>query len=102
DQVTQQNAAMFEETTAASHALTREAEQMTEAMGRFQVPEVQSSLIPDEPIPAAPSLPSEELEEAVSLPLAVGDDSPAVFDAPLNDPSEPMADVQEGDGWEEF
>jgi len=36
DQVTQQNAAMFEETTAASHALTREAQTLTQTMGRFQ------------------------------------------------------------------
>ena len=35
DQVTQQNAAMFEETTAASHSLTREAEALTSTMGRF-------------------------------------------------------------------
>ncbi len=35
DQVTQQNAAMFEETTAASHALTREAEALTGTMGSF-------------------------------------------------------------------
>ncbi|MBT2131359.1 methyl-accepting chemotaxis protein, partial [Aliiroseovarius lamellibrachiae] len=36
DQVTQQNAAMFEETTAASHSLTREAETLTSTMGRFK------------------------------------------------------------------
>jgi methyl-accepting chemotaxis protein len=36
DQVTQQNAAMFEETTAASHALTREAETLTRTMARFK------------------------------------------------------------------
>ena len=36
DQVTQQNAAMFEETTAASHALTREAETLARTMGRFK------------------------------------------------------------------
>lgn len=35
DQVTQQNAAMFEETTAASHALTREAQTLSQTMGRF-------------------------------------------------------------------
>ncbi|WP_424942731.1 methyl-accepting chemotaxis protein, partial [Aliiroseovarius crassostreae] len=35
DQVTQQNAAMFEETTAASHALTREAQTLNKTMGRF-------------------------------------------------------------------
>ncbi len=37
DQVTQQNAAMFEQTTAASHALTREAENLTETTARFQI-----------------------------------------------------------------
>ncbi|MEZ5769236.1 MAG: hypothetical protein R3D80_17345 [Paracoccaceae bacterium] len=36
DQVTQQNAAMFEETTAATHALTREAEALTRTTTRFQ------------------------------------------------------------------
>ncbi|WP_170162674.1 methyl-accepting chemotaxis protein [Pacificibacter maritimus] len=37
DQVTQQNAAMFEETTAASHALTREAENLTDTTSRFSI-----------------------------------------------------------------
>ncbi len=37
DQVTQQNAAMFEQTTAASHALTREAEALTGTTSRFNV-----------------------------------------------------------------
>lgn len=36
DQVTQQNAAMFEETTAASHALTSEAVNLAETIGRFK------------------------------------------------------------------
>lgn len=35
DQVTQQNAAMFEETTAASHSLTREAQSLNETMALF-------------------------------------------------------------------
>lgn len=35
DQVTQQNAAMFEETTAASHALTSEAENLATTMAQF-------------------------------------------------------------------
>jgi methyl-accepting chemotaxis protein len=35
DQVTQQNAAMFEETTAASHALTSDARSLMETVGRF-------------------------------------------------------------------
>ena len=37
DQVTQQNAAMFEQTTAASHALTREAETLTDTTSRFNI-----------------------------------------------------------------
>lgn len=36
DQVTQQNAAMVEESTAASLTLTRDAAQMTDLVGRFQ------------------------------------------------------------------
>lgn len=36
DSVTQQNAAMFEETTAASHALTREAQNLTDMIARFK------------------------------------------------------------------
>lgn len=39
DQVTQQNAAMFEETTAASHALTSEAENLATTMAQFVIAE---------------------------------------------------------------
>ncbi|MEP4199021.1 MAG: methyl-accepting chemotaxis protein [Aliishimia sp.] len=37
DQVTQQNAAMFEETTAASHALTSETDALAEAISQFKI-----------------------------------------------------------------
>lgn len=37
DHVTQQNAAMFEETTAASHALTQEAASLVSAVARFSI-----------------------------------------------------------------
>ncbi len=37
DQVTQQNAAMVEQTTAASHSLAREAEQLSKLVGRFRI-----------------------------------------------------------------
>jgi methyl-accepting chemotaxis protein len=43
DQVTQQNAAMVEETTAASHSLARETEQLSSLVGRFRVGEVKES-----------------------------------------------------------
>ncbi|MGR3491801.1 MAG: methyl-accepting chemotaxis protein [Shimia sp.] len=37
DQLTQQNAAMFEETSAAAHALTREAEELARLVGQFSL-----------------------------------------------------------------
>ncbi len=37
DQVTQQNAAMVEQSTAASHALSRETEELSSLVGRFQL-----------------------------------------------------------------
>jgi methyl-accepting chemotaxis protein len=40
DQVTQQNAAMVEETTAASHSLSQETEQLAGLIGQFQTDQV--------------------------------------------------------------
>jgi methyl-accepting chemotaxis protein len=40
DRITQENAAMVEESTAASHALRQEAEQLNELMSRFKVAEL--------------------------------------------------------------
>jgi methyl-accepting chemotaxis protein len=37
DQVTQQNAAMVEESTAASHSLAQEAQQLASLVSRFQL-----------------------------------------------------------------
>ena len=37
DQVTQQNAAMVEETTAASHALAQEATRLAQRMGELRI-----------------------------------------------------------------
>lgn len=45
DQVTQQNAAMFEETTAATHALTREAETLSDTMSRFKTGSQESNIV---------------------------------------------------------
>jgi methyl-accepting chemotaxis protein len=39
DQMTQQNAAMVEESTAASHSLAQEAEKLTSLIGQFKVDE---------------------------------------------------------------
>ncbi len=45
DQVTQQNAAMFEETTAASHSLTKEAENLSETTAQFRIGEETSNIV---------------------------------------------------------
>ncbi|WP_300029026.1 methyl-accepting chemotaxis protein [uncultured Roseobacter sp.] len=44
DHFTQQNAAMFEETTAASHALTSEADALASAVARFRLGEGQAEI----------------------------------------------------------
>ncbi|MCA0920123.1 methyl-accepting chemotaxis protein [Pseudooceanicola nanhaiensis] len=79
DQVTQQNAAMFEETNAASHALTSEAGSLVAAAERFQLREGTVDR-PDrhEPRKAAPA----KGRQAVNAP------------APLPDRSQ--------EGWDEF
>ena len=55
DHVTQQNAAMFEETTAASHALTSEADALASAVARFSLGNHESSKLSppkSNPVPA--------------------------------------------------
>jgi methyl-accepting chemotaxis protein len=60
DQVTQQNVAMFEETSAASHALAREADALTATTARFQVPTSSTPIAPASrtPVPAQRPVPS--------------------------------------------
>ena len=54
DQVTQQNAAMVEETTAASHSLATEAEKLTSLIGQFKTGDDARSTVPARrPPPAA-------------------------------------------------
>ncbi len=56
DQVTQQNAAMVEQSTAASHALSVEAAELEQLIGRFQVgAEVRQMPAPRAARPAAPA-----------------------------------------------
>ncbi len=65
DQVTQQNAAMFEETTAASHSLTKEAEILTQTMAQFRIGEDAGNVVsPDFKPAAAPSAPTPRVKEA--------------------------------------
>lgn len=84
DHVTQQNAAMFEETTAASHALTSEADALASAVARFQLGGA-SVVRPDQPV-------SEIATKPVRAPMTVGNAALKVDDVELSTTT----------GWEEF
>lgn len=53
DQVTQQNAAMVEESTAASHSLSQEAETLAGSVSRFQIGDTAAHSAT--PVPARPA-----------------------------------------------
>ncbi|WP_309090155.1 methyl-accepting chemotaxis protein [Phenylobacterium sp.] len=55
DQLTQQNAAMVEESTAASHGLSREAEELVRLIGRFKVGEPSIQSPTSRPVRAQPA-----------------------------------------------
>ncbi|MEO0390263.1 MAG: methyl-accepting chemotaxis protein [Pseudomonadota bacterium] len=78
DQVTQQNSAMFEQTTAASHALTEEADGLAAAVGTFTLGD--QVAVKKEPA------------RRPRVPLTVGATALAVPDIAAED----------SDGWEEF
>jgi len=86
DHVTQQNAAMFEETTAASHALTGEADALAQAVARFRLSEAGAPVANIAPPPAAPAPAPRPVVAAVTL------GNTALASAPQ----------AESDGWEEF
>ncbi|MBV7378804.1 methyl-accepting chemotaxis protein [Maritimibacter dapengensis] len=92
DQVTQQNAAMFEETTAASHALTREAESLAITMARFDTgkagPATRSAVLHG--LAMSPSS-SHGMKTSIPTNPANATQSPA-----------PSVDAFEDDGWDEF
>ncbi len=91
DHVTQQNAAMFEETTAASHALTAEADALVQAVSRFRLDT------------AAAQHPA-----ATAHPTAPRNTRPARTAAPAHPPVShgnaalDLQSVSDADGWEEF
>ena len=93
DHVTQQNAAMFEETTAASHALTSEADALAKAVARFKIDGLQTAQVKRPQRPAAPSPPRPASAQTRPAPAAAASHG----NAALNVASQPSAE-----GWEEF
>lgn len=74
DHVTQQNAAMFEETTSASHALAQRATSLAETIGHFRVgelPAVQAPAAPRSKAKAVAKRPPKASPPAVEGNLAV-------------------------------
>ncbi len=90
DQVTQQNAAMFEETTAASHALISEADSLANAVSRFEV----SSSGQTGPV-VERSTPSSEV-------VSPSAKKPAQAKAPVLQGATALDFAADADGWEEF
>lgn len=88
DHVTQQNAAMFEETTAASHALTAEADALAGAVARFKLDRAAAR-------PAAQATPAPSEAKVASEPVPATEGNAALKVAPSE---APVADP----GWEEF
>lgn len=86
DHVTQQNAAMFEETTAASHALRTETDSLVSAVSRFRMKGQGIQAQPAPTLAAKPANPRPQVAPAAMQGNA------AVDMAPELDP----------DGWEEF
>jgi methyl-accepting chemotaxis protein len=88
DQVTQQNAAMVEESTAAAHGLTQETDQLGRLIGRFQVSQVETGQ------PAR----ADKAKPAAAVKLASVRKKPA----PVAATPAPRGAKTGTDGWEEF
>ncbi|WP_212733841.1 methyl-accepting chemotaxis protein [Sulfitobacter sabulilitoris] len=90
DHVTQQNAAMFEETTAASHALTAEADALAAAVARFRLDPSDGTHGRGTVTPIRSAAPAPR-RTAAAVPVAHGNAARK---------EEPASDIDAG--WEEF
>jgi methyl-accepting chemotaxis protein len=102
DQVTQQNAAMVEESTAAAHSMARESQELARLVGQFQIGQ---SMAMDMPKPAA----RPEAPRAPAKPRAAAAPPPLRKAAPPRPNRGGVAALPEaapaaeaGDNWSEF
>jgi len=89
DQVTQQNAAMVEESTAASHSLAQEADVLAASVSRFRTGQAAAPVAAPKPAPAAARTPQPVAQTVAAL-KTVGHGGAALKPQPVED------------GWEEF
>lgn len=106
DQVTQQNAAMVEEATAASHNLSAETRTLSETLGRFHV-NLNAPIKSSTANPADTSLPLAKPSAVITPPRPPSAKSPApspISRKPLvTPPMKPVLQVTSSDqGWEDF
>jgi methyl-accepting chemotaxis protein len=88
DYVTQQNAAMFEETTAASHALTAEADALALAVAQFRLNN--------------DTVKTETTAPHFALPLTQPSNVPSIVPAVQGNLATQIVPELENEGWEEF
>ncbi|EKY24716.1 methyl-accepting chemotaxis protein signaling domain protein [Brevundimonas diminuta 470-4] len=110
DQVTQQNAAMVEESTAASHSLAQEADVLAASVARFKVAQGANAVAASARVSASPSL-GQPSFKAQPAPVAV-DVAPARAPQPVAETVAALKTMGRGgaalkaeiieDGWEEF
>ena len=110
DQVTQQNAAMVEESTAASHSLAQEADVLAASVARFKVAQGANAVAASARVSVSPSL-GQPSYKAQPAPVAV-DAAPARTPQPVAETVAALKTMGRGgaalkaeiieDGWEEF
>ncbi len=85
DQVTQQNAAMVEQSTAASHSLAEEAEELARLVGQFRIGEIAAAPVLKQAArktsPKLRTVASTSARKVVALPRQAGASRPAVTEA---------------------
>ncbi|WP_459772635.1 methyl-accepting chemotaxis protein [Asaia astilbis] len=101
DQVTQQNAAMVEEATAASHNLTSETRNLSQTLGQFNVGKRQEAKPLERKAPAPSPRP---VAKPVAKPVAPPRAAPPKPSAPaIKSAPKPALQVTSSDqGWEDF
>ncbi len=110
DQVTQQNAAMVQQSTAASHALRTEAEELTELTAKFRIgntqvgtpADKQSRVAVPEKVRPSPIPARNALARTRPAPAPIRNVSRSAGIAPGAIRSKAVAGGSSDDGWEEF
>jgi uncharacterized phage infection (PIP) family protein YhgE len=100
EKVTQQNAAMVEEATAASASLEEQAGALTRAVGSFKLADAGRAAAPARPSPA-PAAQPKPAPAASTVALPKREAKAAVAELPRKRP-EGKSDKGSEEGWEEF